>query len=256
MKTYKTHEIAKIIGVHANTVRMYERDAFIEKAQRLKNGYRVFTQIHIEQMKIARLALKGEILQNGLRKKAVDIIKLTAQRDFDKAISETKRYIDKLQNEASEARQAIEIVEKIMQGFNSYDKTISFTRKQVANLLDITVDTLRNWELNGLITVKRAKNGYRIYNSHDIARLKIIRTLRCANYSLSAIYRLLNSIATQVDVNISKVLNTPNSNEDIISVCDKLLVSLKNTINDAQTILILLKKLKKNTQPSTITPSF
>lgn len=244
MKTYKTYEVAKIIGVHPNTVRLYEDVEFIEKPQRLDNGYRVFTQIHIDQMKIARIALKGELLQNGLRKKAVSIVKLTAKRNFDKAILETNKYIDMLKYEASNAREAIRIVEEIIKYFDSYDKNIIFTRKQVANLLNITMDTLRNWELNGLITVKRAKNGYRIYDRQDIEKLKIIRTLRCANYSLSAILRLLNNISKQDDVNIIKVLNTPNSNEDIISVCDKLLVSLKNTKNDAETILKLLIDMK------------
>lgn len=38
-----------------------------------------------------------------------------------------------------------------------------------------------------MITVKRKQNGYRIYNAADMNRLKIIRSLRCANYSLTAI---------------------------------------------------------------------
>lgn len=244
IKTYKTHEIAKIIGVHPNTVRMYEDIAFIEKPKRQDNGYRVFTQIHIDQMKIARLALKGEILQNGLRKKAVNIIKLTSKRDFDSAISETNSYIIMLDDEISNAREAISIVEKSIYDSEHYDKGTTFKRKEVAGLLDVTVDTLRNWELNGLITVKRAENGYRVYNCHDIKRLKIIRTLRCANYSLSAILRLLNSMSKQGNIDITQVLSTPNSNEDIISVCDKLLVSLKNTKTDAKTILKVLCDIK------------
>ena len=55
-------------------------------------------------------------------------------------------------------------------------------RKEVSELLDISMDTLRNWEMNGLLTVRRKDNGYRIYTDKDIQRLKIIRTLRCANY--------------------------------------------------------------------------
>jgi DNA-binding transcriptional MerR regulator len=45
--------------------------------------------------------------------------------------------------------------------------------------------TLRNWELNGLMAIKRRENGYRIYTEEDLMRLKIIRSLRCANYSLT-----------------------------------------------------------------------
>ena len=58
----------------------------------------------------------------------------------------------------------------------------------------MTIDTLRNWELNGLLTVKRRENSYRVYNDEDIKRLKIISSLRCANYSLSAILKSLSSI--------------------------------------------------------------
>lgn len=69
MNTYKTSEIAAAIGVHPNTVRLYEELGLIPKPQRLPNGYRVFTELHVEQFRLARLAFRVEVLQNGLRKK-------------------------------------------------------------------------------------------------------------------------------------------------------------------------------------------
>ena len=45
---YKTAQVASIIGIHPNTVRMYEELELIPKAQRLSNGYRVFNDYHIE----------------------------------------------------------------------------------------------------------------------------------------------------------------------------------------------------------------
>ena len=74
MKQYKTIDIARRIGIHVNTVRLYEKCALIPKPDRLPNGYRVFTDLHIEQFKLARAALRVEVLQNGLRKQAVNII--------------------------------------------------------------------------------------------------------------------------------------------------------------------------------------
>ena len=68
------------------------------------------------------------------------------------------------------------------------------------------MDTLRNWELNGLITVRRGQNGYRTYTNDDIMRLKVIRSLRCANYSLAAILRMLAAISSDPDVNIREVI--------------------------------------------------
>ena len=68
---YSTGQVARVMGVHANTVRMYEQEGFIAPARRLENGYRRFDDEHLVQFFIARRAFRAEILQNGLRKDAV-----------------------------------------------------------------------------------------------------------------------------------------------------------------------------------------
>ena len=78
MNTYSTTEVAKIIGIHPNTVRMYEQWGLIPLAERKFNGYRVFTDFHIEQLRLIRITFQIEVLQNGLRKKVVETIKLSA----------------------------------------------------------------------------------------------------------------------------------------------------------------------------------
>ncbi len=70
MKTYKTTEVATMIGIHPNTVRLYEKLELIPKPERLPNGYRVFTDFHVEQCRLVRIAFKVEVVQNGLRKKS------------------------------------------------------------------------------------------------------------------------------------------------------------------------------------------
>ena len=93
MKPYTTADVAKIIGIHPNTVRLYEQWALIPLAERRDNGYRVFTDFHIEQLKLARIAFRTEVLQNGLRKKAVETIKASAKKDFDKALMCAREYL-------------------------------------------------------------------------------------------------------------------------------------------------------------------
>ena len=187
MKQYKTIDVARRIGIHVNTVRLYEKCALIPKPERLPNGYRVFTDLHIEQFKLARAALRVEVLQNGLRKQAVTIIKVSAAGNYEEA----------------------------------------------ADFLGVTIDTLRNWELNGLFTIKRRENGYRVYSEKDIQRLKIIRSLRCANYSLAAILRMLRAVGDNPAANIRTVIDTPNADDDIIKACDKLLTSLSEARKNA-----------------------
>ena len=96
MATYKTSEVAKIIGVHPNTVRLYEQLKIIPKAERLSNGYRIFTDFHIEQCRLVRLAFQVEVLQNGLRKKITKMIKMSATGDFDSAIILIDEYIKQI----------------------------------------------------------------------------------------------------------------------------------------------------------------
>ena len=99
--------------------------------------------------------------------------------------------------------------------------------------------------MNGLLTVKRMKNGYRVYDSNDINRLKIIRSLRCANYSLSAILRMLKKYDNGMNENnILDLLNTPENEEDIVSACDKLIDSLEKAIQNAYEVISILQEIK------------
>lgn len=239
--TYKTSEVAKIIGIHPNTVRLYEDLELIPKANRLSNGYRIFNDYHIEQFNLARTALKVEVLQNGLRKKIINIIKLSAKGEFEEAIICTNDYINQVKNERRNAEEAIEISKQLLLGIKNNESDMFLTRKQTAEYLNITIDTLRNWEMNGLLSIKRKENGYRVYTSSDIKKLKIIRTLRCANYSLASILRMINAISNSSEVDIKEVINTPDNNEDIVTACDKLLTSLNNAEKNANVILKQLR---------------
>jgi len=243
MNVYKTAEIAEMIGIHPNTVRLYEELALIPKPERQPNGYRVFTNLHIEQFKLARLAFEVEVLQNGLRKKIVQMVKVSASGDFDAALALTQDYLEQLRQERDNAEEAIKIVKQILSG-GSKENNLSLKRKEVSDYLNISMDTLRNWEMNGLFDVKRKQNGYRVYTDEDIKRLKIIRSLRCANYSLEAILRMLLQLSENPNIDIKKVLNTPQEDTDIITVCDKLIVSLTKAEHNAQEMILKLQNMK------------
>lgn len=243
--TYSTSQIAKIIGLHPNTVRMYEEWGLIQKPERKKNGYRVFNDIHIKQFELARKAFQIEVLQAGLRKRIVNAVKLSAQYRFDEAIELTREYIRIAEQEKENAKEAAEICEKLYQQQSKADDVV-YKRAQAAKELGLTIDTIRNWEMNGLFTVKRKQNGYRVYDSNDMNRLKIIRSLRCANYSLSAILRMLKKYDNGMDKNnILNILNTPEDEEDIISACDRLIDSLEKAIKNAYEVISMLTEIKQ-----------
>lgn len=242
--TYSTSQIAKIVGLHPNTVRMYEEWGLIAKPLRKANGYRVYDDIHIKQFQLARKALQIEILQAGLRIKIIEAVKLSAVYRFDEAIELAEEYIRTAEREKDNAKEAAEICELLYRQHTEADD-VFYKRAQAAAELGLTIDTIRNWEMNGLLTVKRKQNGYRVYDSNDIKRLKIIRSLRYANYSLSAILRMLKKYDSGMNGNnILDILNTPDNDDDIITTCDRLVVSLENAINNAYEVISIIRKIK------------
>lgn len=243
MNRYRTSEIAKIIGIHPNTVRLYEELELIPKPDRMPNGYRVFTDLHIEQFRLARLAFQVEVLQNGLRKKIVQMIKVSAAGDYDKALELTEGYRMQLRQEIANAEEAIDIVKRILDG-RQEENVHTMKRKEVSEYLNISMDTLRNWEMNGLLTVRRRQNGYRVYTDDDIRRLKIIRSLRFANYSLEAILTMLGQVSKSPGIDIKRALDTPKEDTEIIAVCDKLVTSLTKAESNAEKMLDKLKEMK------------
>ena len=66
MNTYKTSQIAAIAGIHPNTVRLYEEWGMISKPERQKNGYRIFTDLHV--MKLGLLCVSNRNTTKWLKK--------------------------------------------------------------------------------------------------------------------------------------------------------------------------------------------
>ena len=245
MNTYRTAQVARMIGVHPNTVRLYEELGLIPRPKRRPNGYRVFTDFHIAQLRLARTALEVEVLQSGLRKNAVEIVKASAKGEFDRALVLAGRYEEKLEAERENAVEALGIAAEILSGAPTERGRTVMTRKEAAEDLQVTIDTLRNWELNGLLRVKRRQSGYRVYTCEDIRRLKIIRALRCANYSLAAILRMLSALSCDPGADIRQVIDTPGENEDVISVCDRLITSLDAAISNAAQLKAQIERMKE-----------
>ncbi|MGN1350134.1 MAG: MerR family transcriptional regulator [Anaerovoracaceae bacterium] len=171
------------------------------------------------------------------------MVKASAAGDFNRALLLAEEYLNQMKQERANAEEAIRIVKQILSG-GVPENSHFFRRKEVSEYLGISMDALRNWERNGLLTVKRKQNGYRVYTDADIQRLKIIRSLRCANYSLESILRMLRQLSENPDTDIKAILNTPKQDADIISVCDRLIVSLSAAEKNAYKMISMLQDMK------------
>ena len=243
-RTYHTSEIAKLGHVHPNTVRIYEEWGYLSPVPRAENGYRIFHEIHLVQLQIARLAFRHEILQKNLRKRAVQIVELSGKELFDEALQVATQYVRYLQEEHSYALKAIRTVERWISKPTRYsNQERNYTHKEAAMQLNITEETLRNWERNGLFYVARNSQRHRIYKAEDLERLLVIRSLRSAHFSIAAILRLVCKANKGQAFDIKDVLNTPSATEDIVCVTDRLEAGLREAIEDAKKLIELLKQM-------------
>ncbi len=232
----KTSDIAKSVGIHVNTVRLYEAWGFIAPVPRSKSGYRLFTPLHLEQMRLAHLALKYPY--PGGKEVVLELVKCVVEGDLGMAMELAYHYLANIRTEQTHAEAAIEFMERWARGqvLDTTRRSLSIT--QAANHLGVTVDQLRNWERNGLLTIPRdPRTGYRQYGAAEIGRLRVIRMLRQTGHSMMAILRVLRQFDAGETEGLRETLDTPGENEDMATIVDRWLTTLAEQERRAQAII-------------------
>jgi len=78
----RTSDLSKAVGVHPNTVRLYEEWGFLPPIPRSPGGYRLFTPAHLDQMRLARLALADAWPGRLIRRSALKLVRQAATGDL------------------------------------------------------------------------------------------------------------------------------------------------------------------------------
>jgi hypothetical protein len=110
----RTSDIAETVGVHPNTVRLYEAWGFLPPIPRSASGYRLFTAAHLDQMRLARTALCGPY--PGGKSLVVDLVQRAAAGDLGGALELAYAYLARLRAEQAQAEAAAELLERWAQG--------------------------------------------------------------------------------------------------------------------------------------------
>jgi DNA-binding transcriptional MerR regulator len=141
--------------------------------------------------------------------------------------------------ERTSAEAAIEFLERWAAGHRMDSTQQKMHIRQAARHLNVTVDMLRNWERNGLITIPRdPENGYRLYGPAEFGRLRVIRILVQSGYSLMAILRMLSRFDKGERTNLRESLNlAPEEDVQVQVVADRWLASLVELEERAQAII-------------------
>ena len=246
MRTYSTSEIAGIMGIHPNTVMLYEKWGYIAPVERKENGYRVYTETHLEQMKLARMSLRSELIKCYMKFEVQNIIRSAAQGDLRKAIELSREYLIHIQNEKNNELKVIKVVNEIFNRDSLEEKNISLNRNEAAKLLGVSINVIINWERNGLLEVPRSKNGYRVYGVDEIKLLRVIKVLRQENYSTQCIRRMLKKLKAKIkggDMLLSE--ETKDSDDWLLSSLSESECDVKELIHYIGELINKKKKFKE-----------
>lgn len=235
-KALKTSDIAKAIGVHVNTVRLYEAQGYLSPVPRTATGYRQYTQLHLEQMRLAHLALQWPYSSD--KSLVQELVKCAAENDPGMAMELAYEHLIHIRTELTHAEAAVEFLERWAQGQVVDTTTRHLTIGQTAQHLRVTTDQLRNWDRNGLLDVPRdPETGYRLYSAREIGRLRVIRMLRQSGYSTMAILRVLRKFDAGERESLREALDTPDTDEDIETLADRWLSTLRQQEGRALAII-------------------
>jgi len=245
----RTSDIATAVGVHPNTVRLYEEWGFLPPIPRSPSGYRLFTEAHLDQMRLARTAFHDAWLGRSIRQAALELVRLAASGNLGGALEQAYHHLALVKAERAQAEAGAEFLERWAQGIAADATAESLHIGEAAELLGVTRDMLRNWERNGLIKVRRdPRSGYRLYGAAEIGRLRVIRMLRRAGYSMMAILRMLLHLDQGRGGDLRQVLDTPRPDEDVYSAADQWLSALAEQAQRAAEMITQLEEMIRRRQ--------
>ncbi len=235
-------KIARDVGCHPNTVRLYEEWGLLPPVQRNAVGYRLYTPVHLAQMRLARKALNSQWPGRAIRRSAMTLVKVSAGGDLARARELVFQHREIVQEELAQAEEAAHTLEQWAQRRSATPDQPKILIRAAARQLGVSIDMLRNWEANGLVRVPRDPgNRYRQYGAAEIDRLRIIRMLRTAGYSPMAILRMLTRFDQGQTEGLRDLLDTPTPDEDIYMASDRWLTTLIDQVDRAEELICLME---------------
>jgi len=242
-KYLRTSDLARAVGIHPNTVRLYVEWGLIPPVERSPSGYRLFTKRHLDCLRLARLIYAAEYPGRELRAVGNEIIQFVVIDDWAGAREKANEHLTSVRAELERANKAAALLEQWAQNISAGSDGKPFAIGEVSKLLNISHDAIRNWERNGLISIPRnPDNNYRRFGRNEIERLQIIRMLTRAGYSHMAILRMFIELDGGNIRNLKKALDTPREDEDIFTAADHWLTTLRGQEDLAHRVIQLIEE--------------
>jgi DNA-binding transcriptional MerR regulator len=244
MTHLRTSDLARAVGVHPNTVRRYVERGWLPPARRGANGYRLFAQQHLDCLRVACIVHIAIYPGRAMRLSGRNVAQSAVADDWGAALEHARAHLAFVHAERAQAETAARLLERWATGAAADTPQRPLRIGQVASLLDVSVDMLRNWERNGLLTTPRNEtNRYRTYGPAEISRLRVIRMLGRVGYSQMAMLRMLLRLDRGETTNLRHSLDTPAPDEDVYAAADRWLTTLAEQEAVARRLLAVIEEI-------------
>ena len=183
-------DLAREHGLSSQAVRNYEEAGVLPAAPRTPHGYRVYTPLHAEALRVFLT------LVPACGHRTATAIMRNVNED---AIEDALTLIDEGHEQLLRDRETLAAVERALRDLApppQPERGAVFVGP-LARRLGLRPATLRTWEQAGLIHPRRdPRTGYRVYSAADVRDAHLAHQLRRGGYPLSRIAALLDQVRT------------------------------------------------------------
>lgn len=190
----RTHDLALAGGISVQQVRNYEASGLIPQAQRSPGGYRLYTQQHLAALKTVKS------LVGGYGWPCTSAIMQALHRgDLAAALAIIDERHAELARKRLQMEQTLSALRLFAAGSASQSRAFPPQKVRVgeaAKQVGVRVSALHFWEQQGLLQpVREQYSRYRLYDEHQMRRLRVVALLRDAGYPFNVIQSVLDGLA-------------------------------------------------------------
>src|SRR5947208_16989707 len=175
-------------------VRNYEANGLIPKAQRSPSGYRLYTQQHLAALQTVKSMVPGY----GWPRTSA-IMQALHRGDLSAALATIDERHAELAGKRLQVEQTRFALRTLAAQSDSLQSSHHSQRLRVgeaAKLVGVRVSALHFWEQQGLLhPVREQSSRYRLYDEHQMRRLRVVVLLRAAGYDFNVILPVLDELA-------------------------------------------------------------
>jgi DNA-binding transcriptional MerR regulator len=190
----RTHDLALAGHMSVQQVRNYEANGLIPQAQRSPSGYRLYTQQHLAALKAVQSMVRGY----GWPRTSA-IMQALHRDDLSAALATIDERHAELASKRLQVEQTLSVLHTLAAQSTPLQSTHYRQRFRVgeaAKQVGVRVSALHFWEQQGLLHPVREQNSrYRLYDEHQMRRLRVVVLLREAGYDFKVIRSVLDELA-------------------------------------------------------------